>query len=94
MMFSSWITSIAPAFGISSTNLAILLSLIFSLFFSLLGLIATRGYQPAVSGGFPLVVGLVIFTFMEWLPIWTGTALALGIGAPLGYILAKGTGSQ
>ena len=93
-MWSPWLNSIAPSFDISAANLAIFLSLVFSMFFLFLGLLITNGRAPTISGGFPFIAGLVIFTFMEWLPIWTGAALALFASGIIGYAISIGMGTE
>jgi len=80
MIWQNWLYEVGIALGVSTIQAGILLSFIISIVLILITLIATKGkYAETVI----TVIGLfcvVLFTFMGWMPIWTGSII--------GFILA------
>ena len=76
MLWSDWLTAIAPILGVTVGEAGIILGLLFSAVFALLGgLISTD--NVTISMGIPAFMGILIFTFANWLPYFTGSAIAL-----------------
>ena len=76
MLWSEWLTAIAPILGVTVGEAGIILGLLFSAVFALLGgLISTD--NVAISMGIPAFMGILIFTFANWLPYFTGSAIAM-----------------
>lgn len=61
----------------SASNTATFLSLILTAGFVLVLAIATRDTGSSILGAF---LGLLVFMFMGWFPIWIGSVLALIAG--------------
>ena len=78
MLWESWIASIAPILSLTTAQAGVVLGLLFSVVFGLCGgLLAPKNI--AISMGIPTFLGLVLFTYAQWLPLFTGSALALVI---------------
>lgn len=78
MLWESWITSIAPILSLTTAQAGVILGLLFSVVIGLCGgLLAPK--HIAISMGIPTLLGLVLFTYALWLPLFTGSALALVI---------------
>ena len=77
VVWSDWLEAAGTALGMTTTqagvfvSLAIIMSIVISL------AIATRGRRILESSSLSVLLGLVLFTYMGWLPLWTGSALAL-----------------
>ena len=78
MLWESWIASIAPILSLTTAQAGVVLGLLFSVVFGLCGGLLSPGHI-AISMGIPTVLGLVLFTYAQWLPLFTGSALALVI---------------
>lgn len=79
MLWESWISSIAPILSLTTAQAGVVLGLLFSVVFGLCGgLLSPRHIM--ISMGIPTFLGLVLFTYAAWLPLYTGSALALVIG--------------
>lgn len=76
MLWESWLTAIAPILGLTVQQAGIILGLLFSAVFGLLGGLINDD-NVVISMGFPTFLGLLIFTFAAWLPYFTGGAIAL-----------------
>ena len=77
VVWTDWLEAAGTALGMTTTqagvfvSLAIIMSIVISL------AIATRGRRILESSSLSVLLGLVLFTYMGWLPLWTGSALAL-----------------
>ncbi len=76
MLWESWISSIAPILNLTTAQAGVVLGLLFSVVMGLCGGLLAPDHI-AISMGIPTVLGLVLFTYALWLPIFTGSALAL-----------------
>lgn len=76
MIFETWLTNSAPGLGVTAGQLGTLLSIVFIAGFNLVVSVASG---KAAGNGMILgtVLGLILFTFMGWLPGWTGAILAI-----------------
>ena len=76
MLWESWISSIAPILSLTTAQAGVILGLFFSAVFALLGgLISTE--NVTITMGIPSFFGVLIFTYANWLPYFTGSAIAL-----------------
>ena len=76
MLWSEWLTAIAPILGVTVGEAGVILGLLFSAVFSLLGgLISTE--NVTITMGIPSFFGVLIFTYANWLPYFTGSAIAI-----------------
>lgn len=76
MLWGEWLATIAPILGVTTAQAGILLGLFFPLIFSLCGGLTAPKY-PVISMGIPAFFGILVFTYAAWLPLFTGTAIAL-----------------
>ena len=76
MLWESWLTAIAPILGLTTAQAGNVLGLFFCAVFALLGgLISTE--NVTITMGIPAFMGMLIFTYANWLPYFTGSAIAL-----------------
>jgi len=76
MIFETWLTNAAPGLGVTAGQLGTLLSIAFIAAFNLVVSIAA-GKNAGSGLIIGTVLGLIVFTFMGWLPGWTGAILAI-----------------
>jgi len=76
MLWEDWLTTIAPILSLTVNQAGIILGLLFSVVFALLGGLITQR-NVTISMGIPALLGLLIFTYAAWLPYFTGSAIAL-----------------
>lgn len=89
MLWEDAVASIAPIFGTTTAECAFLFGMILSLVMgAFLALINTRTAKYGLPIG--TLFGVVIFTFAQWLPFWTGTAIAFAISIMCAYIISTG----
>lgn len=77
VIWADWLEACGTALGTSTTEAGIIMSLalIISLILSIA--IATKGRRFIESSSMTSLLGLMLFTYIGWLPLWTGSALAL-----------------
>lgn len=78
MLWEAWLTAIAPILGVTVGQAGIVLGLLFSVVFGLCGGLLAPDHIT-ISMGIPTFLVLVLFTYAQWLPLYTGSALALVI---------------
>lgn len=88
MLWETWLASIAPVFGLTTAQAGVVLGLLITLIFALAGGVLQPDHV-VVSMGIPTLLGLILFTYANWLPTWTGSALAIVIA---GLIAGKISG--
>jgi hypothetical protein len=77
VIWTEWLESASTALGVTTSEGGIILSLAFVMSVVLAIAIATRGHRILESSSLVILLGLILFTYMGWLPLWTGSALAL-----------------
>lgn len=93
-MFEDFLTAAAEYMGTTATNTGIVLALLVSLTLILIVAIATKGAKFEIVG---LLMGLfttVLFTAMNWYPLWTGSVIALMIALLSGWYFSKMGGKE
>lgn len=89
MIFEVFVQAVADTFGTSLVGAGLLMGLFFSLIMFLLVEIAAKGKGRELNG---LVVGLfctILFTVMEWYPVWTGTTIGLALAVLIAWYVSK-----
>ena len=77
VVWTDYLISIADAIGTTATEAGMIFSLIFTMGIIIVVVIATKGRKPQVTMPLSAFFPTLLFTFMGWYPIWTGTALSL-----------------
>lgn len=77
MIFETWLVNAAPGLGISAGQLGTMLAFLFIAAFDVVVSIATQGRDKGMGVMIGTVIGLILFTFMGWIPGWTGAILAI-----------------
>ena len=75
MVWEGWLATIAPSIGVTASQAGILMSFLF-MFVSIL---MVAGAAPKYANvGIPITafIGALFFSYVAWLPVWTGTALS------------------
>jgi len=85
VMWTDWLEAVASGMGTTSSQAGVVISLIFIISIAVFILIATRGRKSGLTVGLTSLLGLILFTFIGWLPLFTGSVLAI----VLSLLLAK-----
>jgi len=88
VMWSDWLEAIASGMGSTASQAGVIISLIFIVGIAIFILIATRGRKSGLTVGLTTLMGLVLFTFIGWLPLFTGSVLAIVISLLLAKFVA------
>lgn len=76
MVWEDWLASAAPFLGVTTSQAGVILALLFTFVFILMaGLAAKKKAELGMS--ITALIFTFFFTYVEWYPIWTGTALSL-----------------
>lgn len=89
MIFGEFINNVASVMGTTDEMAGIFISLLITVSLMLIIEIASRGKGYAINGLIVAVVSTMMFTAMEWLPTWTGGALALGFSLIAAMIMSR-----
>ena len=88
VMWSDWLEAIASGMGSTSSQAGVIISLIFIIGINIFVLIATRGRRSGLTVGLTSLMGLILFTFIGWLPLFTGSLLAIVVSLLLAKFVA------
>ena len=88
VMWSDWLEAVASGMGSTSSQAGVIISLIFIIGISMFILIATRGRKSGLTVGLSSFLGLILFTFIGWLPLFTGSVLAIVVSLLLAKFVA------
>jgi len=77
VIWADWLEAVGTAMGTTTVEAGTMLSLIIIISLVLAIGIATKGKMLVTSSSMVSMLGLILFTYMGWLPLWTGSALAL-----------------
>lgn len=77
VIWDDWLTAAATAMGVTQAQAGIMVSLMAIMSIVIALAIATRGRRVLEVSSLTTLMGLILFTYMAWLPLWTGSALAL-----------------
>ena len=92
MIWEDWLSHVASALGMSVSQSAIFLSFIITAMMIITVLIASKGRGAEITTPITALIMIILFTFMGWLPIWTGSVIALILSLFLGMRIAKMVG--
>lgn len=88
VMWSEWLEAVASGMGSTSSQAGVIISFIFIIGISMFILIATRGRKSGLTVGLSSFLGLILFTFIGWLPLFTGSVLAIVISLLMAKFIA------
>ena len=89
VVWTDYLTSIADAIGTTATEAGMIFSLIFTMGIIIIVVIATKGRKPQVTMPLSAFFPTILFTFMGWYPIWTGSAIALVLAIFIAYVFSR-----
>jgi exosortase/archaeosortase len=74
--------------GVTQTEAGVILSLVFTSCIVIIIVIGSKGKSLEYTTPIGSLLGLVFFTYIGWLPLWTGSALALVVAIFLGKVIS------
>ena len=77
VIWADWLEAVGTAMATTTVEAGTILSLVIIISLVLAIGIATKGKMLVTSSSMVSLMGLILFTYMGWLPLWTGSALAL-----------------
>lgn len=89
VVWSEYLTAIASALGVTTTQAGMIFSLVFTMGVILVVMVGTRGRKPQVTMPISALFPTVLFTFMGWYPAWTGSVIALVLSIFIGYVFSR-----
>jgi len=89
VVWTDYLTSIADAIGTTTIEAGMIFSLIFTMGIIIVVIIATKGRKPQVTMPLSAFFPTLLFTFMGWYPIWTGSAIALVLAIFIAYVFSR-----
>ena len=88
VVWSDWLSSVASAFGTTTTEAGIIFSLAWTIGLLIVVLIVTRGKKPDVTVTFTTILTTIFFTFLGWYTVWIGSVLALVLSILIAKIIS------
>lgn len=88
VIWSDWLNSASLAMEVTATQAGVIMSLIFTVVIIIVIVIGSKGRALAISTPLGAVLGVLLFTFLGWLPLWTGSVLALVLAIFLGKTIS------
>lgn len=92
VMWETWLSYAASAMGLTTVEAGVMLSMAFTLGCIIAVLIATKGRQAGWAVPIVGAVCMVTFTYMNWLPTFLGSVLALCFSVLLAWKIATTVG--
>ena len=93
MVWEDWLTAIAPSLGVTASQAGILIS--FLMIFAAVLMVAIAAPKHASVGiSTTAFIGALFFTYVAWLPVWTGTALSFILAIIVALVLKGGFGGN
>ena len=90
VIWADSLANIADWMGLTALEAGTMMSLILTCCFVMAILIATKGKKAEFTVPVGTLFVTVLFTFMGWYPIWTGSALALILSIFTGWVISRG----
>jgi hypothetical protein len=92
VVWSQYLTDIADSLNTTSEEAGIIISLAFTIGCVIVGLIATKGKSASATVPIISFFNILLFTFLGWFPIWTGSIIALILVVFMAYIFSRVVG--
>ncbi len=91
MVWEAWLTAIAPSLDVTASQAGIIIS--FLIIFAAVLMVAMAAPKHASVGmSVTALIGSLFFTYISWLPVWTGTALSFVLAIIVALVLKGGFG--
>lgn len=90
VIWSDYLTNAGTWLGVTAVQAGVILSLSMTLGVVVAILIATRGKRAEFTVPVGTLFLTVLFTFLGWYPIWTGSVLALVLAIFVGKVISGG----
>lgn len=84
VVWSDWLLSASVAMNVTQVEAGVILSLLFTLVLLIIVVVGSKGKSLEITTPLSTLLGLVFFIFLGWLPLWTGSAIALVVAIFLG----------
>ena len=89
VVWTDYLISIADAIGTTATEAGMIFSFIFTMGIIIVVVIATKGRKPQVTMPLSAFFPTILFTFMGWYPLWTGSVIALVLAIFIAYVFSR-----
>ena len=89
VVWTDYLTSIADAIGTTATEAGMIFALVFTMGIIIVVIIATKGRKPQVTMPLSAFFPTILFTFMGWYPLWTGSVIALILAIFIAYVFSR-----
>lgn len=76
-IWTDWLTDAATALEMTNTQAGTFLSLGITIAILLVILIATKGNKAEYTVSIGALLCMILFTFMGWMPVWTGSVIGI-----------------
>ena len=90
VIWSDWLTSAGTALGMTNAEAGTFLSLAITIMIILSILIATRGRRSQYTVSIGALLCMILFTFLGWMPVWTGSVIGLVLAVFIASIFKGG----
>jgi hypothetical protein len=75
--------------NVTLTEAGVIHSLLVTVFFLVMVLVASKGKNAMATVPISAFFCILLFTFMGWFPVWTGSIIALVLVIFVGYTMGK-----
>lgn len=92
VIWSEYLSRIADFTNTTTTQAGIIHALMITVIVLLIVVIATKGKSATISIPIVALLCILMFTYMEWFPFWTGSVIALVLVIFLGLVFSGSMG--
>lgn len=92
VVWTQYLQNIADFMNTTATEAGIIMALMLTISMLIVVLIVTRGSGAIVTMPITALFSILLFTFIGWFPVWTGSVIALVLVIFIGYIFSKFAG--
>ena len=89
VVWSQYLLDIADFMNTTSTEAGVIMSLMLITSLLIAVLIVTKGEAALVTIPITSLFSILLFTFIGWFPVWTGSVIALVLVIFIGYVFGK-----
>lgn len=84
-IWNQYLTDVASFMNVTEAQAGTISALIFTVGVVLIALVATKGRNASTIVPMVGFFSTLLFTYMEWFPVWTGTLIALVLAIWIGW---------